>query len=183
MNYWFLISVLGMAELWAVICAAMVVSYLVLRKTRWKVKTTGSDRFKAITILFVLSFAITFLMVYTLKIGFAVPRECILCPANGCNPYCLPDSAFPSGHAATIFAFFTSFALITRSRRSVGVLALAVLVTYSRLALGVHSVVDVTAGAALGAVIVIIVWGLERHFKWGKITPKEGDLGYLTGLE
>lgn len=63
----------------------------------------------------------------------------------------VPASAsFPSGHAATAFAAAVAVGLVhPRLRRPL--LALAVLVALSRVYLGVHYVLDVLAGAALGA--------------------------------
>ena len=172
MNPWYLVTLVGAPELWAAICIALVAFYLAARKTLWKKRTEKRRKFKGIVILFILSFAITFGLIYTLKIAFSVPRSCIVCPGEGCNPYCLPDSAFPSGHAATIFTFFMSLSIVNRSKWDWLALVLAVLVTYSRLALGVHTPADVLAGAAVGVLVVAAVWRLEKHLKLGQITPK-----------
>ena len=65
----------------------------------------------------------------------------------------VPASAsFPSGHAATAFAAAVAIGLVhPRLRRPL--LALAVVVALSRVYLGVHYVLDVLAGTALGVVV------------------------------
>lgn len=172
MNPWYIITVLGAPELWAAICLFLAVFYLVARKTVWKERTAKRRKFKGILILFILSFAATFGLTYSMKAVFSIPRSCVMCPAEGCNLYCLPDSSFPSGHAATIFTFFMSLAVVNRGKRDWAALALALLVSYSRLALGVHTLIDVVAGALVGMLVVILVWKLEKHLKLGQITPK-----------
>ena len=65
----------------------------------------------------------------------------------------LPSTAsFPSGHAATSFACAVVLALLV-PRLRVPVLALAVLISFSRLYLGVHYLSDLIAGALLGSAI------------------------------
>ena len=175
MNPWYYITLIGTPELWASICAILAILYLVLRSTVWKERTRKRKQFKGVVILFVLSFAITFCVIYLLKLAFAIPRECIPCPAPGCNPYCLPDAGFPSGHAAAVFALFTSVLVISRHKwSSLLLLILALLVSVSRVALSVYTWADVVGGAALGILVVILVWKLEKHLKLGQITPKIG---------
>ncbi|MFQ5648057.1 MAG: phosphatase PAP2 family protein [Candidatus Aenigmatarchaeota archaeon] len=173
MNPWYAVTLIGTPELWAFICVGLVALYLALRSTLWKEQSRKRRQLKGIVILFVLAFSITFVVIYLLKLAFAIPRECIPCPAPGCNPYCLPDAGFPSGHAAAIFALFTSVLVVTRHRQgTLALLALAILVSVSRVALGVHAWADVVAGAALGVLVVIGVWRLEKQLKLGQITPK-----------
>jgi undecaprenyl-diphosphatase len=65
----------------------------------------------------------------------------------------LPTSnAFPSGHATTAFAAAVALAMLAPSLRWPA-LALAALVAYSRVYLGVHYWSDIIAGAVLGALI------------------------------
>lgn len=66
------------------------------------------------------------------------------------------DPSFPSDHAAAAFAI--AVAVFAFSRRAGGaLLAVAVLIAVSRVALGVHYPVDVLAGAAVGAVSALLV--------------------------
>jgi membrane-associated phospholipid phosphatase len=74
-----------------------------------------------------------------------------------------PESAsFPSGHAATAFAAaIVVGAFYPRLRWPL--LGLAMLVGLSRIYLGVHYVLDVLAGAALGLGLgLLIVWATSR---------------------
>jgi undecaprenyl-diphosphatase len=68
-------------------------------------------------------------------------------------PIDLPsDPSFPSGHAAGSFAF-ACFAIQFHRPLGIVALALAPLISVSRVALGVHYPSDVLLGAALGSVI------------------------------
>lgn len=59
--------------------------------------------------------------------------------------------SFPSGHTATVFCFAVLAALLVRHRlASVALLAVALLVAYSRIYLLQHFLLDVTAGALIG---------------------------------
>ena len=62
--------------------------------------------------------------------------------------------SFPSGHATVSFACATVLALAV-PRLSVPLYALAVLISFSRVYVGVHFPFDVLAGAALGVGIAI----------------------------
>ncbi len=66
------------------------------------------------------------------------------------------DPSFPSDHAAAAFAI--AVAVLAFSRRVGGaLLAVAVLLAVSRVALGVHYPADVVAGAAVGAASALLV--------------------------
>lgn len=78
-----------------------------------------------------------------------------------------PDSAsFPSGHAATAFAAAIAVgAFYPRLRWPL--LGLAAVVGLSRIYLGVHYVLDVLAGAALGLALgLLVVWAVRRLSEW-----------------
>jgi undecaprenyl-diphosphatase len=70
------------------------------------------------------------------------------------------DLSLPSGHAATSFAGATILALAHR-RAAVPFFALAALVAWSRVYVGVHYPLDVVAGAFLGvgvALLSTVIW-------------------------
>lgn len=76
----------------------------------------------------------------------------------------MPKShSFPSGHAASGFAFATAVA--SEAPLAGGLLtALAALVAYSRVHTGVHHPSDVVAGAVIGAALSpIAVAATERY--------------------
>ena len=68
------------------------------------------------------------------------------------------DASFPSGHAATAFAAAVAVALVY-PRLGRPLLALAVVVALSRVYLGMHYLLDITAGTMLGiAVGIAAAW-------------------------
>jgi undecaprenyl-diphosphatase len=62
------------------------------------------------------------------------------------------STSFPSGHAASAFAFASAVGVVL-GRESIPIRALAALVAYSRVHTGVHYPGDVLAGAFLGTTI------------------------------
>lgn len=82
--------------------------------------------------------------------------------------------SFPSGHAAISFAFFSAIAfclyLFKNKKSGWLLLILAVLVSYSRVFLHVHRVVDVVTGAVLGLLCTLLVikgytWYIKKYAK------------------
>jgi len=73
------------------------------------------------------------------------------------------DASFPSGHTMEAFSVAITVALLFR-RRSVQVPAIlwAILVAYSRMALGVHYPSDVLGGLLIGIILAI---GIDYGFK------------------
>ena len=64
--------------------------------------------------------------------------------------------SFPSGHAATSFAGAVILGYLFR-RALPGLLALAVLVAFSRVYVGVHYPLDILGGAVIGALVAFLV--------------------------
>lgn len=75
------------------------------------------------------------------------------------------DSSFPSGHTLETFAMATAFTFLFRKKKiSLLYYTWAVLVGYTRLALGVHYPSDVSGGAFLG-----ILFGVGIPYLAGKL--------------
>ena len=67
--------------------------------------------------------------------------------------------SFPSGHTTTSFAAATVFAFALSRRRAAITWALAALVAFSRIYIGVHYPLDVVVGALIGVLIGVLVTG------------------------
>ena len=74
------------------------------------------------------------------------------------------DSSFPSGHTLEAFAMAAAMSLLfSRKKTVIPVYVWAILVAYSRMALGVHYPSDVLAGMLIGTLIGWVVpWGFRR---------------------
>jgi undecaprenyl-diphosphatase len=80
------------------------------------------------------------------------------------NNYCRSSYGFVSGHAANSFALATFVSLLFRKKWITLIMILwAVLVSYSRIYLGVHYPGDVIGGALLGSGLAVLVyWGVKK---------------------
>lgn len=93
-----------------------------------------------------------------IKFGVAEPRPCwdsniqslIKCPSS---------FSFPSGHALGSMMVAVVLGLITK-KKFVWILgvAIALLISWSRVAVGVHTIFDVSAGAVMGLLFGWITW-------------------------
>ncbi len=169
-EFWYTLTLLSEPEVWGVIGVCFIALYLLLRKTSLK----GHPHlrvFKKFVVIFVVSLFITYSIVLLTKGTLQVPRVCTPCPAAGCNPYCLPDYSFPSGHSATAFVLFTSLYLVMRKRRFLPVFIIPLLMALSRIFLGVHTYADVFAGVAIGFLVTVGVWK-KRLFLQKKLLKK-----------
>ncbi|MBI2353528.1 MAG: diacylglycerol kinase [Deltaproteobacteria bacterium] len=71
----------------------------------------------------------------------------------------------PSGHAAVAFSIATAVSLNTRDPLiSVLAIALAVMVSHSRLLMRIHTMREVVLGSLLGAGITLVVLSLFKYF-------------------
>jgi len=68
-----------------------------------------------------------------------------------------PDHSFPSDHATAAFAIAGAIGLRHR-KAGILTLALAILVSVARVAMGTHYPSDVLGGAALGALAALVFW-------------------------
>lgn len=117
--------------------------------------------------VFVIALVLAVLLSMGAKQYYGVDRPCA--GENWC-----PDSyGFPSIHSTVIGVFLVAslgspwvFLFIPASA----------LVAYSRVWLGVHSLPQVMAGLAMGAIAYFIVYALLEHFKNKKLVRKHGLL-------
>ena len=106
----------------------------------------------------VLAFSLFRLTGEIIKEGAAVPRICWQTGVKTLIP--CPDSfSFPSGHALGSAMAAMVISLIYR-KKLIAILAcgLALLVAVSRIAVSVHSPVDVAGGIIMGVVFGFIIW-------------------------
>jgi undecaprenyl-diphosphatase len=107
-----------------------------------------------------------------MKLLFCIPRPWVLDPNFTILEQAKEAAAgysFPSGHTTTAFATFGSIAATTRKRGTVALcLLLAVLVGFSRMYLGVHTPLDVAAGALTSLGLILLLhktpwsnWGMN----------------------
>jgi hypothetical protein len=116
----------------------------------WLVARRGFGAIARLTLL-------TALLNTALKEAFRVPRP----P----GPQLVEESgwSFPSGHAQLAAALAVWLSLgARRPRAALGWGGLALLIAASRVALGVHTLVDVAVGAALGAASAAALWRAGR---------------------
>ncbi len=112
----------------------------------------------------VLALLLTLVLVPVAKDYYGQARPC-----DG-QPWCPDDWGFPSGHATVMFVFVGA---------SLGTLgfypfsALALVVSYSRIADGVHTFLQVAGGAATGLVFFFVCrealdefWAQNKKHRW-----------------
>ncbi|WP_336036094.1 phosphatase PAP2 family protein [Halobacterium yunchengense] len=101
-------------------------------------------------------------VVVLLKGAFAEPR-----PPESVMRVAQDGNGFPSGHTTGAAAFYGGLAVLLdagdRARRYAAAAGLIALVAATRLFLGVHYLVDVVAGAAVGAAFVAGMVALTRR--------------------
>lgn len=119
----------------------------------------GRKKDTAVKLLFALMAVI--LIGYTMK--YAIDRPRPYEAMSYIDPLLLEfDPSFPSGHTMT--AFVGAVALGTRWRKALPpLLALAAVIGFSRVYIGVHYPFDVLSGALIGILIGLLVSSLDTH--------------------
>jgi len=89
-------------------------------------------------------------------------------------------NSFPSGHATSVSAFVATLCIFFQRAWVRAVLvSLALLVGFSRLAMGVHWVTDVLAGFVGGWVSALLAYSLSRRFTFGTSRPAQLIFGLV----
>ena len=101
-------------------------------------------------------------LVVLLKGGFAEPR-----PPESVMRVAADGNGFPSGHATGSAAFYGGLAALltvgSRTRRYLAGAAMILLVSFTRVALGVHYLVDVLTGMVVGTAFVATALALTHR--------------------
>ncbi len=164
-EFWGIVTHAGDIRLWILVLFFSAVYIYIAKGHHFAFYTRHRQQFRKWLWVAFFALVIGGLASQGLKELLQVPRICdpLL------NAYCPTDSfAFPSGHAAIAFAMLTAIPLSTGSRKHWLFLALAFVIAYSRLALGVHSFGDVGAGAILGVVAALAaqkIYDIEKYYK------------------
>ncbi len=104
-----------------------------------------------------------------LKIWLDLPRPAAVLDASqitiiGAR---LTAHSFPSGHTISAFSFVVAWLALLGWGRALPIVALAVLVGLSRIAVGAHWPVDVLAGGLIGLLGGWVGLRLSRRWRWG----------------
>ncbi len=157
MDLWYVITLIGEPEIWMALTGVLLVLHIFLRKKMGKEKKVMVKRG---FFVFIVSVWVTLGVVFGLKSVINTERPCVACEpyVEGCNPYCPGDSSFPSGHAAIIFAVFSSIYVNIRKKWFAPLFLVPFAVSISRYFLGVHHIPDIVFGTLVGVFIPIIVF-------------------------
>ena len=157
-NPWYIITMIGDPFIWIFICAFLVLVCAKMKKS--KLRST--------LLLIVMSVLIAAPIVYGLKFFVPSPRPCEACVINpeNCNPFCLPENSFPSGHTDLIFTVFTSIYISAGRKKLLIIFVIPCLVAVSRYVLGVHYWFDILAGFLIGICVPVMLrkYGKQRWF-------------------
>ncbi len=157
MNLWYAITLIGEPGIWMFSTGILLIVYVLLRN---KMSEGKREVVKKGFFVFIVSIWLTLGVAFCLKSVINTERPCLSCEpyVEGCNPYCSNDSSFPSGHAAVIFAVFSSVYVNIRKKWFAPLFVIPFLVSISRYFLGVHHIIDIVFGTVMGVFIPIIIF-------------------------
>lgn len=156
---WVFVTLLGDPLIWSFALLFIIAAYLIEKMIKINNRKVIEYKpgLKRFLILVVPSLLFSLLLVESLKMILQIPRPCLPCPGELCNPFCPATFSFPSGHTATITAIVTSIFLLLRKRQYFVLFILPVLVGISRIVLRVHYPIDIVGGFAFGVAITFSV--------------------------
>jgi membrane-associated phospholipid phosphatase len=168
--FWWLVTTVGDPTFLSAAVIALLALFAAMRKgyVRYEGVKRHQAALKGFLLIAVPVLAISIVGAEALKLLFQIPRPCVPCPGAGCSIFCPPTFSFPSSHASGSIAVAAAVFLVGGMRkRYLAVFAFPALVCASRIALGVHTVFDVTAGLVLGLAVTAIVWKHRKKvFRW-----------------
>ena len=91
------------------------------------------------------------------------------------------DGSFPSGHTAASIASAVAMCRYLKKRWSVPLIVLALMISFSRLYIGIHYPTDVLAGLLDGILLAVIAWVIESRLYRG--VPKYAAFAGETTIE
>ncbi len=149
--FWQFLSIFGNIEFWVgAAVTALIIYFLVPKQSKKYIAWFIFGSLPAVVV--------SWSIVEGLKLLFKIPRPCV-----GLS-FCDTGYSFPSGHAAVIFAAMTVAIIYSKSRKlDLAFLALAILVSLSRVFLGVHRIQDVVAGGLIGFAVGYLVYKNYRE--------------------
>lgn len=164
MNLWYLITLIGSPEMWIFSTGVFFVAYMLFRN---RLDSRNRGIVKKLLFVYMVSIWLTLGIVFGLKGVVNIQRPCVPCglEMEECNPYCLADNSFPSGHAAIIFAVFSSIYINFKKKWFWPFFTIPVVVSVSRYFLVVHYMTDIVFGTVIGVFIPLFVLAFyEKKF-------------------
>ena len=159
-RFWAVVTTLGDAHV--LLAAALVLAF----------------RYPALLWILILAALLSFFPLHGVKelAGIARPAGVLSADAFQLIGVELRARAFPSGHTTSTFVFAAAlFLAVTSSRWRAVIIGAAVLIAFSRVAVGAHWPADVFAGAALGWVSGLLGGILAAH-RWPSGTRSSWQL-------
>jgi len=129
---------------WSVVVILAVIISLVYFLKKWKN-----------LLMFWTTIVLSYLFATVFKLIFMRARPDVL------NLIVETSYAFPSRHVAVLFAFLP---ILFREKKGIWVLGIAVVISYTRVYLGVHYLSDVFGGIILGLLIGYLILFLEKKY-------------------
>ena len=117
---------------------------------------------KKMIVLSAISLALTIIGIFILNYSYYDPRPFIITHFDPIVSH-IPDNGFPSDHTALTFLIALIIYLFNR-KLGLFLFLISILVSISRVYVGLHHFVDVLAGILLAIVAVLISQGLIKHF-------------------
>ena len=144
-DFWRIVTELGGLEAWIFITLVVLAIYLT---------SPRHSKSKNGWLVFVLipAVIVSAIIIEIIKTVVDIPRPCA-----GLDD-CSSGSSFPSRHAATMFILATAvFLNVKNFKIRTAFIVLAILVSYSRVALNYHTYLDIIVGSLLGVFVVYII--------------------------